>query len=296
MKEVILGLGHQTSVRTVIQISDEQLRSIHGSPRKLVVRSGALTVEAHRPTYEGVFASFVFRIGSSSERCRETLKRIASENPSLCEAVQVDEVVEVRLSPSQPGDLEAVHKLCDEISTAFVLGEVWRVRGEEYRTKPVSQEALFRALIKFKSSDIHLYPGSTPVFRIDNKLRHSDNFESLSSKQIVEAIKEMAPEKHFNEFLTTQQCSFIYHQVGLGYARVSAFMKAGTPHCTLRFLPEKIPTFEDLAIPRQSMQKLGKLHFGLILVTGMTGSGKSTTVASLVDWINQNNSLHILCI
>ncbi|MCC7334069.1 MAG: PilT/PilU family type 4a pilus ATPase [Pirellulaceae bacterium] len=296
MKEVVLGLGHQTSVRTVVQIADEQLRAIHGSPKKLVVRSGALTVEAHRPAFEGVFDSFVFRIGGSNEHCRGILKKIASENPAVCEAVQVDDVVEVRLSPAQKGDLEAVHKLCDELSSALVLGEVWRVHGEEYRTKPVSQEALFRALIKFKSSDIHLYPGSTPVFRVDSKLRHSDNFESLSSTQIVEAIKEMAPEKHFNEFLTTQQCSFIYHQVGLGYARVSAFMKAGTPHCTLRFLPEKIPTFEELAIPRQSMQKLGKLHFGLILVTGMTGSGKSTTVASLVDWINQNNALHILCI
>ncbi|MCA9159701.1 MAG: hypothetical protein KDA72_15305, partial [Planctomycetales bacterium] len=263
MKEVVLGLGHQTSVRSIVQIADEQLRTIHGSPKKLVVRSGALTVEAHRPAFEGVFDSYVFRIVGSSEHCREILKRIASENPAVCEAVQVDEVVEVRLSPVQKGDLEAVHKLCDELSSALVLGEVWRVHGEEYRTKPVSQEALFRALIKFKSSDIHLYPGSTPVFRVDSKLRHSDNFESLSSTQIIEAIKEMAPEKHFNEFLTTQQCSFIYHQVGLGYARVSAFMKAGTPHCTLRFLPEKIPTFEELAIPRQSMQKLGKLHFGL---------------------------------
>ncbi len=296
MKEVILGLGHQTSLWTVVQTADEQLRSIHGSPKTMVVRSGALTVEAHRPTYEGVFDSFVFRVEGANEHCRQILTKIAGENPSLCEIVQADDKVEVRLSPALPDDLEAVHKLCDELSAAFVLGEVWRVHGEEYRTKPVSQEALFRALIKFKSSDIHLYPGSTPVFRVDSKLRHADRFDALSSQQIFEAIKEMASEKHYNEFLTTQQCSFIYHQVGLGYARVSAFMKAGTPHCTLRFLPEKIPTFEDLAIPRDSMQTLGKLHFGLVLVTGMTGSGKSTTVASLVDWINQNNSLHILCI
>jgi twitching motility protein PilT len=296
MKEIILGLGHQTSLWNIVQTADEQLRSIHGSPKKMVVRSGALTVEAHRPTYDGPFDSFVFRLSNPSSNSRTILNDIVAENQSLCQVEQDDEQIEVRLTAEKAEDVERVHLLCDKLSTAFVLREVWRVHGEEYRTKPISQEALFKAQTKFKASDIHLYPGSTPVFRIDSKLRHSDHFDTLSSQQIFDFIKEMASEKHFQEFLSTQQCSFIYHQVGLGYARVSAFMKAGTPHCTLRFLPEKIPTFEDLAIPAESMQKLGKLHFGLVLVTGMTGSGKSTTVASLVDWINQNNALHILCI
>jgi twitching motility protein PilT len=296
MKEIILGLGHQTSLWNIVQTADEQLRSIHGSPKKMVVRSGALTVEAHRPTYDGPFDSFVFRLSNPNSNSRTILNDIVAENQSLCQVEQDDEQIEVRLTAEKAEDVERVHLLCDKLSTAFVLREVWRVHGEEYRTKPISQEALFKAQTKFKASDIHLYPGSTPVFRIDSKLRHSDHFDTLSSQQIFDFIKEMASEKHFQEFLSTQQCSFIYHQVGLGYARVSAFMKAGTPHCTLRFLPEKIPTFEDLAIPAESMQKLGKLHFGLVLVTGMTGSGKSTTVASLVDWINQNNALHILCI
>ena len=159
MKEIILGLGHQTSLWTVVQTADEQLRSIHGSPKKMVVRSGALTVEAQRPNYEGTFDSFVFRISHSSEHCREMLKRIAGLTPSLCQVIQDENEVEVRLSPAQAKDLKAVHDVCGELSAAFVLGEVWRVHGEEYRTKPISQEALFRALLKFKSSDIHLYPG-----------------------------------------------------------------------------------------------------------------------------------------
>jgi twitching motility protein PilT len=64
----------------------------------------------------------------------------------------------------------------------------------------------------------------------------------------------------------------------------------------MRFLPEKIPSFEDLHVPRDSMERLSELNYGLILVTGMTGSGKSTTVASLVDWINANEAVHILTI
>ena len=122
-------------------------------------------------------------------------------------------------------------------------------------------------------------------------MRRVQAFEPFSSEQILSMIETIAPEKHFREFNERQQCSFIYHQVGLGYARVSAFFKAGVPHCTMRFLPEKIPSFEDLNIQRTAMERLASLHFGLILVTGMTGSGKSTTVASLVDWINSNRSL-----
>lgn len=202
----------------------------------------------------------------------------------------------VRLAPSENNPVEQVHLACDALSAAVELPEVWRVHGEEYRHEPLSQELLFRALNKFKSSDIHLFPGAPPVFRIDGKLKPIDRFDPLSSQQVFEVIREMAPEKHARDMEERQQCSFIYHQVGLGYARVSAFMKSGVPHCTMRFLPEKIPSFEDLCIPRTSMEKLAKLRFGLILVTGMTGSGKSTTVASLVDWINEHSSQHILCI
>ncbi len=296
MNEIVLGLGHQASLWTVVQLADQQLCAIHGSPKKMVVRSGNLTVEAHRPEYEGVFDSFLFRASGLDVNVRDMLKQVASESHPPCQFTEKGNEIEVRVSADNADTSEHVHSICDKLSTAFVLPEVWRVHGEEYRTKPISQEVLFRALSKFKASDIHLYPGAPPAFRIDGKLRHSDNFDPLSSDQIFEAVKDMASSKHFEEFLSEKQCSFIYHQVGLGYARVSAFMKAGTPHCTLRFLPEKIPSFEELVIPRESMQKLGKLHFGLILVTGMTGSGKSTTVASLVDWINQNSASHILCI
>jgi twitching motility protein PilT len=194
------------------------------------------------------------------------------------------------------GQVEKLHQACDSLSEAFPLPEVWRVHGEEYRTVFLSPEALFRAMIKFKASDTHLYPGATPVFRVDSVMRRVQAFEALSSEQILCMIETIAPEKHFRDFNERQQCSFIYHQVGLGYARVSAFFKAGVPHCTMRFLPEKIPSFEDLNIQRAAMERLANLHFGLILVTGMTGSGKSTTVASLVDWINANRSLHILAI
>jgi twitching motility protein PilT len=296
MKEVVLGLGQQKSLWSVVQMADEQLRTIHGSPRRMIVRSQGIEIEAGRPQFEGDFQSFTARFPNPNRGLRDSLEAFASRCPVACECGDADGFLVLRCAAPASGQLEQLHLACDSLSEAFPLPEVWRIHGEEYRTVPLSPEALFRAMIRFKASDTHLYPGATPVFRVDGVMRRVQSFEPLSSEQILSMIESIASEKHFREFSARQQCSFIYHQLGLGYARVSAFYKAGVPHCTMRFLPEKIPSFDELNIPRAAMERLANLHFGLILVTGMTGSGKSTTVASLVDWINTNRSLHILSI
>jgi twitching motility protein PilT len=296
MKEVVIGLGQQKSLWSVVQMADEQLRTIHGSPRRMIVRSRGIEIEASRPQFDGDFQSFTVRFPAPGRGLKDSLRAFAAKCPVACESDDADGHVALRCAAPSAGQVEQLHLACDSLSEAFPLPEVWRIHGEEYRTVPISPEALFRAMIRFKASDTHLYPGAAPVFRVDSVMRRVQAFEPLSSEQILSLIETIAPEKHFREFNERQQCSFIYHQVGLGYARVSAFFKAGVPHCTMRFLPEKIPSFEDLNIPRAAMEKLAGLHFGLILVTGMTGSGKSTTVASLVDWINTYRSLHILSI
>jgi twitching motility protein PilT len=299
MREVVLGCGHQKNLWTVLQLADEQLRSIHGSPKKMVVRSESVTVEAWRPEYEGNFHAFkiAFHVPPESRSdLRAQLEQVAASQNVNCQILEEHGDFSMKCEPKSAGSPEQTQAACEAFSQIMEVPEVWRVHGEEYRTNPISPEVLFRAVSKFKSSDIHLCPGTPPIFRVDGMLRRSDKMAPLSSNQIFSLLKQIAPEKDYQEFQKKHQCSFIYHQVGLGYSRVSAFMKSGTPHCTLRFLPETIPSFDDLGIPNAAMEKLAKLHFGLILVTGMTGSGKSTTVASLVDWINQHKSVHVLCI
>lgn len=296
MKEVVLGLGHQKSLWTIVQLADEQLRAIHGSPRRMVVRSGGIEIEAARPQFEGEFQAFTVRLRWPTLELRRALEGFAARSPAACELAEDDGVLTLRCAAEAAEQVQRVHEACDALSEILQPPEVWRVHGEEYRVAPLSPETLFRAMIRFKASDVHLCPGTVPIFRVDNLLRRVQSFEPRSSEQILNLIEQIAPEKHAREFDEHQQCSFIYHQVGLGYARVSAFRKAGVPHCTMRFLPETIPSFEDLHIPRAAMERLGNLHFGLVLVTGMTGSGKSTTVASLVDWINAHKPVHILCI
>lgn len=296
MKEVVLGVGQQGSLWSVVRIADEQLRSIHGSPKRMVVRSRGVEIEAARPGFEGDFQSFTVKFPGAGAKLREAIKGCAAKAPGAWQVAEDNGALVLRCAGSVAESGAKTHEACDDLSKVFTLPEVWRVHGEEYRSSPLSPELLCRAMAQFKASDAHLYPGASPVFRVDGVLRRGQGFEPLSSPQILDLIQAIAPEKHYAEFVARQQCSFIYHQVGVGYARVSAFLKAGVPHCTMRFLPESIPSFEELNIPRDAMEALGHLHFGLILVTGMTGSGKSTTVAALVDWINANRSAHVLCI
>jgi twitching motility protein PilT len=176
------------------------------------------------------------------------------------------------------------------------LPEVWHVYGENYRGEPLSIGRLFQEMGDRRASDVHLYPGSSPVFRIDGETLADGQMEPVSGEQILALLREIASDRDWQQFDKENQCSFNYHQFGAAFSRVSAFITAGVPHLTIRFLPEQIPSFEDLHIPRSVMERLGAMHHGLVLVAGMTGSGKSSTVASLIDWINSNKSLHILTI
>jgi len=295
MVEIILGMGHQKSVRSVSSISDRELRKTQGIPRRVISRSEEWHVTAERQDFDKDFSAFDLRL-TVNGRVLEDLKSIAAEYAAECSYSQ-DADAHVFHCASPDGVLsERVSEVMDKLSQAFPLPEVWRVHGEQYRIDKISPELLFQAMVKYKASDVHLSAGQSPVFRVDGQTRPSELLGPLSSVQILEFVETVASDDNWKEFLEDKQTSFNYHQVGLGYSRISAFMKSGAPHCTLRFLPEKIPSFDDLNVPRDTMIQLGSLHHGLVLVVGMTGSGKSTTVAALTDWINTNKALHILTI
>jgi twitching motility protein PilT len=297
-KEIVLGLGPQNSLWSVVHLAEEQLRAAHGSPRNVIAQAPGIEMEATRPQFDGEFQGFTVRLLGAAGPVKEVVREVAAHAAAPCEVAEKNEVLEL-LCPgpaAAKATPEQVRQTCDALSARLRLPEIWRVQGRGYRLDPISGDGLFRLMIKFKASDIHLYPGAPPVFRVDNVLRHAQMSDTLSAEQIFALIQQMAPARDWCDFQERQQGSFIYHQVGLGYARVAMFIKAGVPHCTLRYLPEKIPSFEDLNIPRATMERLAKLHFGLVLVTGMTGSGKSTSVAALVDWINEHKEVHILCL
>jgi len=297
MASFVLGTGQRQTVRNILRLTEGVIIKTEGNPRKIRLWTEWIEIEARRKDYRGDFEYYQLRLSRDRQEERENLEKVSAEFQDLIEVAE-DEEGDVLIWCPRRGDafsprvLEAMNKL----SIAIKLPEVWHAEGSDFRVDPISVEMLFYAMVQYRASDLHLSPGLNPVFRIDNETRHSELLNPLSAAQIRQLIREIAPLGFWEEFEQYKQTSFHFHQAGVGYARVSAFVKNGAPHCTFRFLPEKIPSFEELNVPPEQMRQLAMTHRGLILVTGMTGSGKTTTVAALIDWINANRSVHILTI
>jgi len=296
MAELILGAGRQKTIRKVIAKVEKEVSKREGIPRKLVCKAGCIEAIAERADFKKPFDRFELKIQSPDPEWGEKIKKVASEYGDVSAVAEESGTITIHCPPPDKEPSDRSKEALDKYAACLELPEVWRVHGDNFRLELISVELLFQALVQYKASDIHLTPGETPIFRVDGDTMHSEVMPPLSSVQIEQLIRQIASDQYWDEFITTKQTSFNFHQIGLGYSRVSAFNKSGAAHCTFRFLPETIPTFEDLNIPRDLMVRLASYHHGLVLVTGMTGSGKTTTSATLLDYINSNKSLHILAI
>lgn len=153
---------------------------------------------------------------------------------------------------------------------------------------------LIELVIKRKASDLHISVGIPPVLRIDGKLVQTE-YEPLGpedTKNLIFSILTLEQRKILEQRLELD-CS--YGVEGIGRFRVNAYKDRNGFAAALRTITSKIPTFEQLNLPKVCQQIVTKPR-GLVLVTGPTGSGKSTTLASMVGWINENKSDHILTI
>ncbi len=155
-------------------------------------------------------------------------------------------------------------------------------------------QELFKKMPQINASDLHLTPGISPTFRIFGELVKNDE-PGLTSEEIQKVIESLlTPEqkKHFEEHWDLDFC---YHMEGVGRFRTNV-MRNRLGHAMIaRFLPETIPTPEELGLS-ETVIKLTEHHQGLVLVTGPIRSGKTTTIASLIQMINKAESDHIITI
>lgn len=151
-------------------------------------------------------------------------------------------------------------------------------------------------LIKYgidnRASDIHITTGVPPAFRIDGVLRYLDE-RPLSSDSIEALIKQILTEEKARELEFTGEIDISYFIPSLGRFRMNIYKQRGCYAVAIRIIPSRIPTIEELGLPT-IIKDLARLSRGLILVTGPTGSGKSTTLASIINQINQEKNCHII--
>lgn len=146
--------------------------------------------------------------------------------------------------------------------------------------------------VKVKASDIHLTTGRPPSYRIDGVLAPIEG-ERLTPQMLEDILMPLMDVRHREELQNNGQTDFAYAISGVGRFRVNVFKQRGTLASVMRSLPFNIPEPEELGIPAEVVEMTTRKR-GLILVTGPTGSGKSTTLASLIHVINRNYPYHII--
>lgn len=158
----------------------------------------------------------------------------------------------------------------------------------------VHLDDILRMAMDRKASDIHLTAGLPPTIRLDGELTQLP-YQVLEPQHVRRLIFETLTDEQVEKLESTHELDFGYSVRGLARFRFNVYMQRGSYAGALRAIPTKIPSFEDLGLPIV-IREISKRTSGLVLVTGPTGSGKSTTIASMIDDINAHRTSHIMTI
>jgi twitching motility protein PilT len=160
-------------------------------------------------------------------------------------------------------------------------------------------DAFFNLMFEQKASDLHMASGNPPILRIDGQLQRVD-YPPLESDNLKAMLYEIAPEYKIKIFEETGDVDFGYEIPGLSRFRVNFFNQKNGVAAVFRQIPTKVLSFEDFekfdAPMPAVLKKFAMLHRGLVVVTGPTGSGKSTTLAAMMDYANKNRKDHMITV
>lgn len=154
---------------------------------------------------------------------------------------------------------------------------------------------LLAEAIARNASDLHIKVGIQPVIRVDGELTPLIEYARVTQEEAISTASTIMNEFQKKIYIDKKEVDLSYGVPGLGRFRVNIFQQRGTIGMVFRVIPMKIPTIEELALPK-ILEKLSTEPRGLILVTGTTGSGKSTTLAAMIEHINTYKTMHIITI
>ncbi len=154
---------------------------------------------------------------------------------------------------------------------------------------------LLRTAMERKASDLHLKVGNYPHLRIDGELVPLTDQPRVTAEDMLTMAFSMMSARQKQKFKETSEIDMAYGVAGLGRFRVNVFQQRGNVGLVLRVIPTKIRALDELYLPKV-IEQICEMPRGLVLVTGVTGSGKSTTLAAMIDRVNSTRAEHIITI
>ncbi|WP_243292069.1 type IV pilus twitching motility protein PilT [Bacillus sp. FJAT-47783] len=143
-----------------------------------------------------------------------------------------------------------------------------------------------------KASDVHLSANRPPIFRIHGKLRQNEAIP-LTEQELILSMKDIMGKELSHQFETLGEVDFSYELENISRFRLNVYKKRGGVSAAIRLIPNQIPSIDELYLP-PILKRVAEKSQGLVLVTGPTGSGKSTTLAAMIDFINRTEAKHII--
>jgi twitching motility protein PilT len=169
-----------------------------------------------------------------------------------------------------------------------------RVPGDHVDQR-AALDTMLIALVEAGGSDLHLTAGAPPTIRVHGHLRGLPDYESLTREDTVVLARAAVNDAQWQQFAREHELDFAYSVEGISRFRVNLYSQRGSYGAAFRAIPHQIKTLEELGVP-DSVARFADMPRGLVLVTGPTGSGKTTTLASILDLANRTRSAHIVTI
>src|SRR5262245_16382165 len=154
---------------------------------------------------------------------------------------------------------------------------------------------LLKIAVDNGASDLHIKVGSYPMMRVRGQLAAASEDKRLDHEDVVAMTAAVMSTAVRQKFKEAQEVDLAYSVPGLGRFRCNIFQQRGTVGMVIRVIPTQIRSFEELGLP-PVLKKIADEERGLVLVTGTTGSGKTTTLAAMIDHVNRTRSMHVMTI
>jgi twitching motility protein PilT len=261
----LLGLLREIAPPDAMRLLDE------GTPAEFQYKSGDGVFNA-RATNEGGRWSAAITVGANGG-----LTPIANHIiPTNAAGRPTPAVANVRVAPPPVASSNGVY-----------VGEDTTARS--------AMDNLLRQLVDQSGSDLHLRCGEPPILRRHGEMMRLDDQAPLDDTTLMRMLQVIMPERNRNEYAELNDTDFAYEIAGLARFRANAFRERKGAGAVLRVIPAKVVSAEELGISNE-VQALCQLTKGLVLVTGPTGSGKSTTLCALIDLINRTRTDHVITI
>ncbi len=208
---------------------------------------------------------------------------ILNPSPGYDQSAQTVEIQENKPEDQAEKNRPPAARLEDQLGAVLEKGDTQTIDG------------LLKIMVGLKASDLHLSSNCPPYLRIDGDMVLLAEVPGIPSGSLWERLQQVTPKRNQEEFNTSKDTDFTHEIKGLGRFRCNIFLDHRGVGAVFRFIPSEILSTETLKVP-QAIIDLCSMPKGLILVTGPTGSGKSTTLAALIDHVNKTQKKHIITI